>query len=83
MLDLKFIRENIDVVKESINKRNLKLDLSVLTKLDDSRRKVLVELEELRSQRNKANNEISVLLKEKNFLRVLALFCVFLPVICS
>lgn len=65
MLDLKFTRENIVVVKESIKKRNLKLDLSALTKLDDSRRKVLVELEELRAQRNKANDEISVLLKEK------------------
>ena len=65
MLDLKFIRENIGVVEQSIKDRNLKLDLKLLTKLDDSRRKILTELEDLRAQRNKANDEISVLLKEK------------------
>jgi len=65
MLDLKFIRENIDLVKETIKKRNLKLDLSGLIKTDDSRRRLLAELEELRAQRNKANDEISALLKEK------------------
>ena len=65
MLDPKFIRENIDLVKETIKKRNLKLDLNALIKTDDSRRRLLVELEELRARRNKANDEISALLKEK------------------
>ena len=66
MLDIKFIRENVDLVRESLKKRNLKLDLDGLIKIDDSRRKTLVELEDLRAQRNKANDEISKLLKEKN-----------------
>ncbi|MEK6727947.1 MAG: serine--tRNA ligase [Candidatus Omnitrophota bacterium] len=65
MLDPKFIRENIDLVKETIKKRNLKLDLNALIKTDNSRRRLLVELEELRARRNKANDEISALLKEK------------------
>jgi len=63
MLDIKFIRENLDTVKKSIKDRNLKLDLESLIKLDDSRRKSLAELEELRAQKNKANDEISALLK--------------------
>ena len=65
MLDIKFIRENPDLVKKSIKDRALKLDLDDLIKLDDSRRKILSELEELRAQRNKANDQISGLLKEK------------------
>ncbi len=65
MLDIKFIRENQDLVKQSLNNRNLKLDLSALLKVDDARRQALVELEELRAKRNKANDEITGLLKEK------------------
>ena len=65
MLDIKFIRENQDLVKQSLKNRNLKLDLGGLIKLDDSRRQILIELEELRAQRNKANDEISLFLKEK------------------
>jgi seryl-tRNA synthetase len=65
MLELKFIRENTDLVKQAIKDRNLKLDLDGLVKLDDSRRKIIAELEGLRAQKNKANDEIAVLLKEK------------------
>ena len=65
MLDIKFIRENIGLIKQSFQDRNLKLDLEGLIAIDDSRRKNLSEIEGLRSQRNKANDEISRLLKEK------------------
>ena len=65
MLDLKFIRENLDLVRESIKKRNLNLDLNNFIEMDDKRRKVLLELEDLRAKRNKANDEIAKLLKEK------------------
>jgi len=65
MLDIKFIRENPDLVKQSLQERNVKLDLEAFIKLDDLRRQNLVELEDLRAKRNKANDEISALLKEK------------------
>jgi seryl-tRNA synthetase len=65
MLDLKFIRENTDLVMQAIKNRNLKIDLDILIKFDDSRRQILVELEGLRAQKNKANEEISALLKAK------------------
>lgn len=65
MFDIKFIRENLQAVKKSINDRRLKLDLDDLIKLDDSRRKTLSELEALRAQKNKANDEITALLKAK------------------
>ena len=65
MLDIKFIRENRDLVRGSIKNRGLKLDLDNLIELDNSRRKTLAELEELRAQKNKANEEITHLLKAK------------------
>jgi seryl-tRNA synthetase len=65
MLEIKFIRENLDLVKKSIKDRALKFDLDNLIELDDSRRKTLSGLEDLRAQKNKANEEISALLKSK------------------
>jgi seryl-tRNA synthetase len=65
MLDIKIIRENPDLVRQSLKDRNLKLDLDVLLKADDNRRQALKEMEALRAERNKANDEIAVFLKEK------------------
>jgi len=65
MLDIRFIRENKDLVKQSVKNRALKIDIDALIRIDDARRKALSEFEELAAKRNKANDEISVLLKEK------------------
>ncbi len=65
MLDIKFIRENPDLVKESLKNRNSKLNIDEIIELDNVRKKVLAEQEEFRAQKNKANDEISRLLKEK------------------
>ncbi len=65
MLDLKFIREHPDVVKQAIKDRNLLLDIDGLLALDEARRKELSALEELRARKNQANDEITGLLKEK------------------
>ena len=65
MLDIKFIRENRDLVSQSIKNRALKIDIDVLIKVDDGRRAALAEFEELAAKRNQANDAIGVLLKEK------------------
>jgi len=65
MLDIKFIRENKDLVKQAMQNRALNVDIDSVVKIDDFRRKALSEFEELAAKRNKANDEISVLLKEK------------------
>jgi len=70
MLDLKFIRENLDLAKQSLANRNVRLDLDVLVKSDEKRRKILLEVEELRAKQNVANDEISNLLKEKKDAKV-------------
>ncbi|MFH0855973.1 MAG: serine--tRNA ligase [Candidatus Omnitrophota bacterium] len=65
MLDIKFIREKAELVKQALKNRNLHLDLDAFIKLDGKRREILGKLEDLRAERNKANDEISSLLKEK------------------
>ncbi|MFA5200397.1 MAG: serine--tRNA ligase [Candidatus Omnitrophota bacterium] len=65
MLDIKFIRENKSLVEQSIKNRALKIDINGLIEIDNLRRKYLSEFEELASKRNKANDEIGILLKEK------------------
>ncbi len=65
MLDLKFIRENKDVIKKAIKDRGLKLDIDELLKLDEEHRKLLLEAEALRAKRNKANDEITAFMKAK------------------
>ncbi len=65
MLDIKFIRENPAAVKKSIKDRNLKLDIDALLKSDAERRIILLSLEDLRAKKNKANEEITALLKQK------------------
>ena len=65
MLDIKFIRENLDLVKKTIKNRGMKLSLNEFISLDKESRKVQIELEELRRQKNAANEEITKFLKEK------------------
>lgn len=65
MLDIKFIRDNRDLVKEGIKSKNNKIDIDEVLALDDERRKLLTEVEALKADRNKANNEISAFMKDK------------------
>ncbi len=52
MLDLKFIRENLDLVKEGVKNNLEKVDLDRLISLDSKRRIILQEVEQLKNQRN-------------------------------
>ena len=52
MLDLRFIRENPDTVRENLRKRGATADLDGLLSLDEQRRERITELEDLRRQRN-------------------------------
>jgi len=71
MLDLRFIRENSDAVKESIKNRNLKIDIDELLTIDAEHRKLLLEAEELKHQRNKANDEIWSFSRKRRIQRTL------------
>lgn len=54
MLDINFIKENLDKVKKSIEARKASLDLDKLLKLDTERRELIIKVDELRAKRNEA-----------------------------
>ncbi|KKP88845.1 serine--tRNA ligase [Candidatus Nomurabacteria bacterium RIFOXYC2_FULL_36_19] len=58
MLDIKFIRENKEIVQEGAKKKRVDIDITKLIALDDERLKILKEVEELRSEVNKVSNDI-------------------------
>ena len=59
MLDIKFIRENADLVKDAIRKKHLFFDLDTLITLDDSRKALLGEVEGMRAKQNEATDAIA------------------------
>lgn len=52
MLDIRFIRENAELVAKSASQKGYKVNIQNLLTLDDNRRKLLAEIEKLRAQRN-------------------------------
>lgn len=63
MLDLKFVRSNLDDIKDMVKQRNYDLDLSRFESLDKKRREGLSFLEDLRHRRNKVNDQIASMKK--------------------
>jgi seryl-tRNA synthetase len=63
VLDLKYIRENLDRVQEMVAQRGADVDVSDFVRLDEERRRLLAEVEALKHQRNQANQEITGLKK--------------------
>ena len=53
MLDIRFIRENPDKVRDGCRKRQVNADIDGLLAVDKKRRKLLQEAEELKAKRNK------------------------------
>jgi seryl-tRNA synthetase len=65
MLDLKFIREHIGVVTAGLQAKRVEAPIGRLLELDQKRRDLMTQIDELRSQQNKANDEIASLLRSK------------------
>jgi len=64
MLDIKFVRENPQLVKEAMEKRGAEVRLDEFISLDEQRRKKLSEVEQLKNQRNVVSKEIGKLKRE-------------------
>ncbi len=64
MLDLKFVRENMDLVEGALRRRRTAVDLSGFEELDRARRETLASVEKLRAERNAASEEIGRLRRE-------------------
>ena len=58
MLDLRFIRENPDLVKEALVKLNTTAPIDDILSLDEQRRGLLSEVEALKAKRNAVSKEI-------------------------
>ena len=59
MLDIKFIRQNAQKVKEGCLRKGVKIDIGRLLFLDEKKREMIKKIEDLKSQKNKASREIS------------------------
>ncbi len=59
MLDIKFIRENPNKVKEGCKKKQVKVDIDKLLEVDKKRRETLQALEDMLAQKNRASKIIS------------------------
>ena len=60
MLDMKFVRENLDAVREMLKNRCNDLDLSAFAAIEETRRRILREVEEKKARRNAVSKEIGV-----------------------
>ena len=65
MLDIKYLRENLEEAEKRLNSRGGSIDLSRISSLDDRRRALIIEGEGLKARRNTASHEIGRLKKEK------------------
>ncbi|NLB40985.1 MAG: serine--tRNA ligase, partial [Clostridiales bacterium] len=65
MLDAKYIRTNPEIVSEGLAKRNSQVNLDEFLALDQKRREIIQEVEQLKGKRNTVSQDIAKLKKEK------------------
>jgi seryl-tRNA synthetase len=65
MLDIKYIRENLEEAEKRLATRGEAIDLKKVKSLDTERRRLLQEVEALRQRRNAVSEEVGRLKKEK------------------
>ncbi|HYD93402.1 MAG TPA: serine--tRNA ligase [Candidatus Paceibacterota bacterium] len=60
MLDIHFIRENADLIKEGARKKAIDVDIDRLVALDEERRRIGQALDERRAEQNRASKTIAL-----------------------
>jgi seryl-tRNA synthetase len=63
MLDIKFIRENPELVRRGIENKNEKNKIDELLELDKQRRDIITKSEELKAKKNQVSQEVARLKK--------------------
>lgn len=58
MLDIKFIRENKEKIEEAARNKHIKIDIGELLKVDDERKKLQQETENINARRNKIAKDL-------------------------
>lgn len=64
MLDIKFVRENLDAVETAMKNRNAKFDREKFVAFEQDRRKCIAQEEQLQQQRNSASKQIGQLMSQ-------------------
>jgi seryl-tRNA synthetase len=65
MLDLGFVRDNLELVRQKLGERGFPATLESFESLDRERRKFLVEAESRKAHRNRVSDQIAALKKQK------------------
>ena len=65
MLDIKYLRQNIDFVRQKMDERGQKIDFGRFMDLDAKRRDILQAVETLRNERNSVSKQVGELKKKK------------------
>lgn len=65
MLDIKFIRENKDIVIAGAKKKHVDVDIEALLVADDARKTLVAETEEMKARQNVVSKEIATLESEE------------------
>jgi seryl-tRNA synthetase len=70
MLDIKFIRENKDIVLNAIKNKNKEVDLDLLLSLYDERKNLTQEIDEFNKKRNEAAKNRDIETKETSYSEI-------------
>jgi seryl-tRNA synthetase len=65
MLDLKFIRENVELVREAVRLKNEPSNIDEIIALDEKRRGLIAKVEKLKNERNQNSKQVAELKKDK------------------
>jgi len=65
MLEIKFVRQNLAEIQKSLENRGSSADLGAFSQYDSARRKILLEVEDLRHKRKVVSEEIASMKKNK------------------
>ena len=65
MLDIKYLRQNIELVQKKMDERGQKIDFGRFLDLEAKRRDILQEVEALRNERNSVSKQVGELKKKK------------------
>jgi len=64
MLDIKFVRDNLDLIEKILSQRQMSFDLSYFKSLDEKRRTLIKKTEDLRAEKNNLSQLIGKKKKE-------------------
>src|SRR5262249_12149529 len=65
MLDLAYLRENLEVARDRLAHRGFSFDVETFQRLDGERKKIILEVEQLRQRSKKGSEEVGRLAREK------------------